>query len=75
MDRDIIIGIIACVVGVSAILLHNSFARATIEVQNRTWGFNFGEKEVTISKVVIIIVGALFVLIGILVFLKKIHFN
>lgn len=66
MKNEILTGLILVLVGCLIIMLRNYFAKVIIEAQNRTWGFNFGEKEVVISKIVIIMTGFLFVLFGLL---------
>lgn len=57
MNTEIINGLILIFSGCIGILFRNYFAKNIIEAQNRAWGFNFGEKDILISRIVIVIVG------------------
>ena len=58
--------VIAVLVGASLVLLRKRFAQYTIRLQNRVWGFQFGENARRSAEVVTLIVGVGFVTMGIL---------
>jgi hypothetical protein len=60
------IGLTFLVVGSAMIVFRKGLSRRHLSLQNKTWGSKFGEKELMPAKVVIVIVGAIFVIIGIL---------
>jgi hypothetical protein len=63
--KEILIGFIAIVIGILALIFNKTFARIAIEQQNKTWGFKFGHRDIIISRIVTIIVGTGFILWGI----------
>ncbi|MHB8067109.1 MAG: hypothetical protein ACYDIC_04310 [Desulfobaccales bacterium] len=65
MINPILNGWISLIIGCISLIFRNFFARKIIECQNNI-GFNFGEKEVWQSKIVIVIVSICFIVIGIL---------
>lgn len=55
----------AAVLGVLMILFRRRIARFSVSMQNRTWGFRFGEDTVRFTeRVAIPVVGALFIIGG-----------
>lgn len=75
MNEETIVGLISIVVGCIAIIFRTPYAQKIIEFQNRVWSFNFGERDIKISKIVIIIVGCGFMLFGFLLFFHLMHFK
>jgi hypothetical protein len=73
--RDVIPGCVALLVGCLLLLFHKASARRAMQDQNRLWGFHFGEREVRISQVISIIVGAGFAILGLLAILGIVHFR
>jgi hypothetical protein len=57
------------VAGVLLILLNRQLAKGIIWWQNSVWRFRFGEREVQGSRLVIVLVGTIFVLFSVLAFL------
>ncbi len=53
------------VIGILIIVFRKFLAKQSMSSQNKFWGFRFGSREVKVSEYVAIIVGSLFVLIGI----------
>jgi hypothetical protein len=49
---------VTVVAGVLLIVFRKPFSRLCVSSQNRTWGFKFGEREIIISQMVAIVVGA-----------------
>ena len=65
MKKEIISGLVFIIVGCLAVVFRKSYAKRIIEGQKTfLWGINFGEREVVISKIIIIIAGILFILFG-----------
>ncbi len=59
-------GGISLIVGLAMLIFNKPFSRAQIESQNQFWGFNYGEKEIGVSRIVILIVGIGFIIVGLL---------
>ncbi len=74
MNNSTLQALVSLIVGCIAIIFRDFFARKTIECQNNV-GFNFGEKEIWITKIVIIIVSMGFIVFGVLDILKIIKFK
>ena len=53
-------------VGVGAIAFRRPLARVGVKSQNYTWGFRFGEREVRMSELGVIVVGISAVIFGVL---------
>ena len=66
MNKDYISIAISFVAAILAIFLRERFARLIINFQNTVWGFNFGEREIKASKIVIIIVAIAIIIFDIL---------
>ena len=70
--KELITDTISIAVGFVAIFFRKRFAREIIEAQKSTpWGSNYGDKEVKISEIVIIVVGIGFIAFGINLFLTS----
>ena len=58
--------LISILVGLIMLAFRKTFAKKIIEGQKTfPWGMNFGEREIKISEFVIIIVGAGFIIFGV----------
>lgn len=73
--KEAIVGIIGLLAGCSMTIFHKSFARLTIERQNKFWGFHFGQREIKITEVVSVIVGMGFIVLGFLFLFRIIRFK
>ncbi|HEX2051168.1 MAG TPA: hypothetical protein VHJ34_11140 [Actinomycetota bacterium] len=60
-----IVGIVTMVAGLTVFLAARPFARRTIRLQNRAWGFRLGDTSEQMALWVNRVVGALAVVIGI----------
>lgn len=49
--------LVALLAGVALLLARNSYPRAIIRSQNKTWGFNFGEKDIRVTKIMVVGMG------------------
>lgn len=59
--------LLAIIVGVAVIIFRRPVARFTVKMQNRTWGFTFGERTETFTRTVAIpVVGVVFVAVGVM---------
>jgi hypothetical protein len=68
--------LIAILVGFLLIIFRKWFAKECISFQNTVWGFNFGKKEIKITEIVTVVVGATAILFGLLdLGLRDILFN
>ena len=75
MNKDIIVGLICILVGCIAIIYRTPYAQKIIDFQNTVWSFNFGERDIKMSKIVIIIVGCASIVFGFLLVFHLIHFK
>jgi hypothetical protein len=66
----IITGIASLLVGFSFVIFFKFFAQFTIEQQNKSWGFHFGNRAIKLAQITYIIVGIGFIVISILSFFK-----
>jgi hypothetical protein len=57
-------GLILIVIGVFLIAFREWVSKKTIESQNRTWSFHFGEQEIRATKYLAVIVGIGFIILG-----------
>ncbi len=73
--EETVVGLISMIVGFLMVVFHKRFGRLTVEFQNRFWGFHFGDREARASGIIAIIVGAWFIIVGFLAFMKIIHFR
>lgn len=75
MQKEHIVGAISLLAGILAIVFRVRLAIHFVEVQNRVWGFHFGEREVKANIIVLCIAGASAIVIGLLAFFQVIHFK
>jgi hypothetical protein len=68
-------GFISVLVGLVMVILSKPLSRVAIESQNKFWGFNYGEEEIAVSRIVILIVGAGFIVVGLLAVFHIIRFK
>lgn len=54
------------IIGIVLILVRRQYAEQTMDFQNRTFGFNFGEKEIYASERALILIGFVLILVGVL---------
>lgn len=73
--KETIMGGISLIVGLIMVVFNKPLSRAQIRSQNEFWGFNFGEKEIAVSRIVILIVGAGFTIVGLLALFHLIRFK
>lgn len=71
--EQFIVGSIIIIIGAAAIIFRKPYARYLVSYQNKTFGFKFGESQVTSGRFVIIIVGTVSMIVGILILLGVIH--
>ncbi len=71
--KGIILGFIAVVFGLFLLKNYSFWAKWTIEQQNRFWGFHFGDREIRFVEMGAILMGLIFIIIGLLVFFQKIN--
>ncbi len=72
---DTIVSIVAVLVGAACIVFRSGFTRLVVSTQNAAWGFRFGSREETGSRILFVIVGLGFVTIGALALLGLIHWK
>jgi hypothetical protein len=73
--KEIITGSIGLIVGLVMVIFNRPLSRAQIKSQNDFWGFNYGEKEIAVSRIVILIVGVGFLIFGLLALFHIIRFK
>lgn len=71
--KETIIGGISLIVGLTMLIFNKPFSRAQIESQNQFWKLNYGKKEIGVSRIVILIVGVAFVIVGLLALFHNIR--
>jgi flagellar biosynthesis protein FlhB len=67
--RDVRSGIVLIAIGCALIIFRKWFARESVDAQNWTFGFHFGEKSIKMSYWFVPIMGLIFIIFGILVIL------
>jgi hypothetical protein len=73
--KDTIIGTISLIAGLAMVVFNKPFSHLQIKGQNEFWGFNFGMKEIAVSRIVILIVGIGFIIVGLLALSHMIRFK
>ncbi|MBI4743377.1 MAG: hypothetical protein HY776_00885 [Actinobacteria bacterium] len=71
--NDLTTGIISVIIGFILLVFRKPLALIDVKLQNKTWGFHFGEKEIRMSEGGNIIVGIAFITIGILFIFGIVH--
>lgn len=67
-------GLILVIVGILLVVFSDRASRYSIQSQNKTWGFHFGERERKFSRVLWILGGIVAFIMGILTLFGIIHF-
>jgi hypothetical protein len=62
--------ILSLIIGISLIIFRRQYSRYVMDMQNRTWGTHSGTRDIKITEVVTLIVGAGFIAIAILSILQ-----
>jgi len=65
MQRAVLV-LVALSLGATLLWFRKEFADLCIKDQNRVWGFHFGEKATRLAEFVAVVVGAGFVVAGLL---------
>ncbi|MDH4161837.1 MAG: hypothetical protein OEW15_03995 [Nitrospirota bacterium] len=73
--NEIAFGVMGLFIGFLLIYFNKQFARLLVEQQNKFWGFHFDHREIMISRIGAFIAGAGFVIAGLLMVFKIIHFK
>lgn len=68
-----LLGSVVFTVGLLLVIFNKYFGTAAVRTQNQFWRFNFGEREILISRAVGIVVGLLLIVIGVLIVLGVIR--
>lgn len=58
--------VLSVILGAAVIVFNRRWAEYQVGAQNRTWGFKMGPKAVTASRFVSVVVGAGFLVTGVL---------
>ena len=72
---EVIIGVIAILVGSFLVRFHKYFARLVAEDQRVLWGFHFSPQLVRVTEVVAVVLGVGFLIVGVLALLQIIRFK
>lgn len=75
MQKENIVDVIWVIAGSLAIIFRSWLAHNMIEMQNRVWGFHFGEREIKAGKILLPIWGVCAVDVGLLSLFQIIHFK
>jgi hypothetical protein len=65
-DMRVIVGTLLIIAGFAIVVFRLWLARDTITFQNKTFGYKFGEKEIRATIYLNFLIGALFIVIGVL---------
>jgi len=57
------------------VVFRQHFAKRSMESQNQTWGFKFGDREVRVSATLCAFFGAVSAVLGLMFMLGVIHFR
>ena len=60
-------GLVFILSGAIVAIFNNPLARWYVAYQNQTFGFKFGKREVTVGRILNIIVGIIFIIFGTLI--------
>lgn len=58
--------VLLIIFGILIIVFSKGFSKKIIEFQNNTFNYSFGEKEISVSRVVVVITGVVFIFFAIL---------
>lgn len=66
---NIIGGTILLAAGCTLIIIRKRFARDGVAFQNKAFGLHFGEKEIKVNEWLSLLIGSIFIVLGILALL------
>lgn len=72
---EILVGVISVFAGCLIVVLRKFFSNLIIKQQNKFWGFHFGEVTTKTTEFVSLIVGAGFIIMGLLFVFRIIRFK
>ena len=69
------VSILIILIGAALVAFRGAFARLVVEGQNETWGFRFGTREERVSRFLALLVGLIFLAVGVLALVGVVHWR